>query len=309
MKKTVYIILFVILNIVTKAQIKPIFLDTTKMWVNLERIDTSANFSIPRIPYSMKTTFQKFTTDTIILGKNYKKVLESTDSGNTWQCKKYIREDSIKNVYFINKNNTKEQLLYQFGLKLNDTVSVIDTIQFQNKWTFVISNIDSILLSGKYRKRFTISNTITNLNSYVISSIWIEDLGSLSGLFYPFVFCEMDCKYNNYLLCYFENNNIVYHIPYYTNCYYNTKTAFRIEVLIKNSIYPNPVTTILTIKLENYLNKSTIVILNNLGQKLKEQKFEGIETMIDVTTFKSGLYYFQLIKEGKLLSVGKFIKQ
>ena len=48
---------------------------------------------------------------------------------------------------------------------------------------------------------------------------WIEDIGSLAGLFYP---CGVLAPGSNrILLCYFQNNELMYKNPVYSECYYD----------------------------------------------------------------------------------------
>ena len=175
MKKIYTIGLFIFAGIVLHAQTKPIMVDTGRLWTqinghNILNVDNGTS------DYK-RTTFYKFTTDTSISGKTYKKVQESTDSMKTWICNKYIREDISKKIYFIQKDSTQELLLYQFGLKIFDNVNV--TYPSDSNY---VEEVDSVVLNGKFRKRYQIYNRVTD--SQIDS--WIDGIGSYYGLFYPY---------------------------------------------------------------------------------------------------------------------------
>jgi hypothetical protein len=74
-------------------------------------------------------------------------------------------------------------------------------------------------------------------------------------------------------------------------------------------IYPNPANSILNIRSENYLGKSTIYITDILGKQVTELKSNDLyNTSINIEQLNSGVYFLQ-VKTEKGLIVKKFIKQ
>jgi alpha-tubulin suppressor-like RCC1 family protein len=69
-------------------------------------------------------------------------------------------------------------------------------------------------------------------------------------------------------------------------------------------VYPNPVTTILTIQTKTAID--SVTIYDTLGKKVYEQ--ESAATQIDVSNFAKGLYLLQTTIEG-VVSMNKFVKE
>jgi hypothetical protein len=81
------------------------------------------------------------------------------------------------------------------------------------------------------------------------------------------------------------------------------------EVNESISIYPNPANSVLNIRSENYLGKSTVLITDILGKTIIETKNNDLyNTSINIEQLNSGVYLLQLRSE-KGLIVKKFIKQ
>jgi len=91
----------------------------------------------------------------------------------------------------------------------------------------------------------------------------------------------------------------------------NQKTSgFDPNLMVK--VFPNPSSDIVTFEFEaKYSGKVTLMIYNQLGEKVKDIKSEHLNSgrqQIDLNTRdkKSGLYYYQLVTNGQVYS-GKFI--
>ena len=108
--------------------------------------------------------------DTLIGNYVYKKLLSSGLSGFTFEGHDasgpfsnefyaYIRNDSSRTYTFF---DGQDELLFDFSLQVGDTLPI--TI---NNWspTVVITSIDSVLVAGKYLRRFNIFDEVDYLNS------------------------------------------------------------------------------------------------------------------------------------------------
>ncbi len=73
------------------------------------------------------------------------------------------------------------------------------------------------------------------------------------------------------------------------------------------SVYPNPFENRLTVNSIGYEN-ATFVLQNILGQKMISQTING-KTEIPVSDFDSGVYFYSVISEGKVVSSGKLLKE
>jgi hypothetical protein len=94
--------------------------------------------------------------------------------------------------------------------------------------------------------------------------------------------------------------DIYFHLPYDLSSNMNI-TACKDEFLI----YPNPSTLNLSVEAPQ---KSEIEILNIEGQIVKKIKIEENNTTLDISDFRSGMYFIKLIKEQEI-AIKKFIKE
>ncbi|MCF8247703.1 MAG: T9SS type A sorting domain-containing protein [Saprospiraceae bacterium] len=82
---------------------------------------------------------------------------------------------------------------------------------------------------------------------------------------------------------------------------------------IKLSIYPNPTTDYLNflINAPNPASRATIRIINGEGKLVKEFKTDSFNStfIVPVWDWASGVYWVQVMVEGKLITTEKFIKQ
>ena len=115
--------------------------------------------------------------------KEYCEILQTNDSlSNEWNVVRYLREDEDGKVYFYSKRCEQESLLYDFNLKADTTVFLVD----QNYWEFsdcrlckqdsvmhIMANvtmIDSVSDGYAKRKRLKVGD-----------EYWVEGIGSMSG--------------------------------------------------------------------------------------------------------------------------------
>ncbi len=76
--------------------------------------------------------------------------------------------------------------------------------------------------------------------------------------------------------------------------------------------YPNPSDQYITIayKLLHAKEKSVLTVMDNLGRQVESRNlgevYEG-QQLIDTRKLSNGVYFFQIVQEGKKLSEGKFI--
>lgn len=161
------------------------------------------------------------------------------------------------------------------------------------------------LLNGEKRKQFFLTDSACN-------DQWIDGIGSLYSLIdVGFLGCNIFLQppivnASIALVCFYENDTMIYHVHEYTLCYLVTIGINEIsnkEDLI--TISPNPVTSALSI--EAPLN-STIEILNLQGQIINSLSANAGNTTIDVSAFPTGMYFVE-IKSKSGVGVRKFVKE
>lgn len=209
----------------------------------------------------------------------------------------YLR-DTLKRIYIIDHLNTMEQLLYDFNLAIGDTLPIT-----YNNWdtAVVVTEIDSILVSNFYRKKFKLSGAGINNNLYLT-----EGIGAESGLLEP-MYVHFDCGFS--LFCYSLNDTGYYPAPGPTcnnGVGIRNQENYNSEILI----FPNPSSNFIKI---NFGWKKSIFYSVRIVNSFAQMEFfktypQNSNIQIDVSNFSSGIYFLELILENERV-IKKFVKE
>ncbi len=178
-------------------------------------------------------------TTVFINGKEYYEVYQTNDSiglEDTWNHIGFLYEDiQTKKCYFMNLNSD-EGLLYDFSAGVGDTVNMWNTMHQNIPVDIVVLEKDSVLIGDLYRERLNMQ-----ILPYRITEHWIEGIGSTEGLLFS---GYMLIGVNYSLLCFFENDELVYHNDEHETCYYGLNTGMDngIEIFNDIQVWPNPAT-------------------------------------------------------------------
>ena len=261
--------------------------------------------------------------DTVIVGKTYKQFITSFPQNA------FVREDTTANiVYYFNTGTFTEDTLYNYNLRLGDTI-----ITHMGSFNFIdtVHKVDSILINGVYHKRFDI--LCANCNQYLSSRFYtvVEGIGSISGPVFPsfFTICYSGPEQYVYdLLCFSENSIApTITIPHYFDCFgngatlTNTSTCWPTGVdnlegeINRVNVYPNPVRETLYVE----IFRSALFLTQNDGDRIIISDITGrlvydaisSERKIAVSTnnFASGVYFIELIHKDGTREVKKIIKE
>lgn len=250
--------------------------------------------------------------DTLINGKNYKKIYSLYDSTLTNPNSTYyaaIREEN-KRIYTI-IGSSGEQILYDFNLSLGDTITYYYSILFQTPDTFYrkVTTIDSILLlDGKYRKRYTLDPVI----NYSLSDIVVEGIGSIRwwGLFNPLVNDAYTNGDQYSFECFKQNDTVLYlNNPLCNHCFCQLLTDITsTKEQEKFIIFPNPFSTQTTLKIYKDFKDATLTVYNSFGQQVKQiNNISGQSITLQRDNLPDGLYFINLIQNDKTFITGKLI--
>jgi len=312
MKKTL-LSLFLLLPFIVCAQYFPLVKDGG-IWRQID-----SHFPIMPGDYWLLYKYQyQIKGDTTINGVDYKKLYSMNYDSLLVEDVEFfgsIREDSLKRVYYLDKNtvnsplgnnnDSTEILLYDFSLNIGDTI-YMPAIYSEDSMQ-IVESIDSMLIEGQWRKRINFQQTINSISKRT----WVEGIGNLKGLFFPFLF-----EFENYwiLTCY-EDNSIFWTNPEMTQ---NGISCFGvgIEDNTNNSslsldIYPNPCTNYIEFSFNKLQNQDfTITIFNSLGKIVMEELIYAVQESFKLNTnsFNSGLYYYRISGNAKGVGGGRFIK-
>lgn len=236
--------------------------------------------------------------DTIINSKKYSKLYYYTTPEFNFDsaiCIGGIREED-KKVYYQsisdiksqktpNINTSGEVLLYNFNLKLGDTVRVDNII---TETPLILEQIDTITLANVQRKKYTFLPNHT---------IWIEGIGNTRGL----LFTSGDTPSNgsnSVLKCFHLNNELVYMNNNFEECYPSTKLIKTKESTL--NLYPNPVNIGENIILEanTHNRECKIQLYSSNGLQLKGKTHISEEKItIQTNELSSGIYFIKLINK------------
>jgi len=253
--------------------------------------------------------------DTLINGNVYSKVYYSynynySSTDESLQC--FIREDQkkiyAKYPYSNEIQDTTEFVLYDFNLKLNDTIAVKHVDIFGQSKKFIVDSlkvffIDSAKTNISYRKRYNLGLINEQNQHYSLSDSWTEGIGSNQSLLHNQYFGMGPINY--FLNCFSIKGE---YIRGNKSCetlgienYSFTESS--------GKIYPNPVKDEVLFEWAKP-DYSTLQLYNLMGKKVFEAEINH-KTQIQVNTkqFGQGIFLYRLSDKNGNRQTGKFIVQ
>ena len=243
--------------------------------------------------------------DTLINGVQYKKLLynehyyvqyspwcSSTISNYSYGLLYgYYRNDTTnKKMYLMNYfwtgGSSPDSLLYDFSKLVGDTVN-----SFMGHYR--IDSIKNILLGGNTRREFFV-NYFASLNTSGQTNI-LEGIGSAQGL----VTNPDDWEGSDVLQCFSQN---------LTKLYPDTNGVCQHIVSVsgaqkpKVNIYPNPASDKIYF---DRLNSAKIRLIDVTGRIVMETQLT--ENSIDISECNNGIYFLDVVQEGKIIERKKII--
>lgn len=248
------------------------------------------------------------TGDTLIDGKTYLKVyqslahiqsLDAADSTEIYQNAYFgaVREDvTNKKVYFVRNTTMEEELLYDFNLVEGAAMP------FDDSFT-LLSSDDSISTTLGYTQLYDFENAEEH------QANWAIGIGSLASPFYPSI-----NNVSGYLLCFYQNDELVYSNPDYGfDCtewkeYIGTDIAANISSGNSIEVYPIPSAESITISVSTAnLTNLTYQIYTINGEKITEQKITEQKTNISFPV--KGIYILKIANQFGVIENKKIIIQ
>ncbi len=294
------LLLFIVLAVTTGglfAQTNFRFADSTAQWITLE--ETIA----PGVEHYFTNEFFIGGTH-IIYGNAYQDV--SHAAGTEF----YIRKDTLSKVWLLESSDSIENLIYDFGLSKADTVRIYDHLS--NSYSIVchVDSIDSVNL-GHYRKRMFMSCG-QYLDELYHPDVWVDGIGSLySYLVHPGSDSieEGGLLWLETLLCYYEQNQLVYSNPNYNYCDIDTIVFTGIKEIASSVIQliPNPVTqNFITIQTES---DGVFQLFDITGRMVLQKQLTGKETTVPLNEISKGLYVYTVTSFENKMGSGKLVVQ
>ena len=214
LKYSIILVFVVLIFNNAKAQTYESVIDTTKFWSTL---GVGCNGS-------HNSHYVKLSGDTIIGLETYKKMYQSFDSLLVnWDLLGFVREDTAKKVYGRNLLGD-EGLLYDFDPNIGDTINFYNAISGRI-FDMIVDTIYYDFFANKTRKIVEVYNA--NLSTSLIDTeLWIEGVGSSSGLDEAGYRALGTCGVAWHLACYYENDTILYDNPIFAYCFYYTDDTY-----------------------------------------------------------------------------------
>ena len=254
-------------------------------------------------PPLVSTQYVYFDGDSIVAGNSYKKVFSCIDKlHESINYEGLIREQNQK-TYFIPNSFETEYLIYDFSLEIGMTFEYPLYPGLPETVLLEVKNIDMVEIHGVLKKRLLITHASTDN----IVDTWIENVGSLEGILHPSYGLIHDGA-SMTLLCYYQNNELIYKNPAYSKCYYDKwEDIISVQTIEVSdcSVFPNPIDNILNIScLSNTISR--IEIFDFFGKKVYSDIYKNT---IDMSSFSKGLYTLKVYETNKQVSVFKIIKK
>ncbi|MBW6492379.1 MAG: T9SS type A sorting domain-containing protein [Lentimicrobium sp.] len=260
MKKNILSIVTALISFSGFSQMNyPIPMDSTSEW----RLYVSASSGGSN--YSTSSDYRVFIVGDTTIGEHvysrllssglhsftYQGITQSTPFENEFYA--FIRTDSARTYKFFDGH---DELLYDFSLQAGDTLP-ITIINWSP--TVIIASVDTILIAGKYLKKFNLFDPGGSLNS----SWYVEGIGHENGLDAP-----MNIMFDNgySFECYAEN-----HVPVFPDGSTCDLTVDIVERPVANETiltYPNPSEGIFTVTLNADTEKKLFVKIMGVSGNL-----------------------------------------
>jgi len=254
--------------------------DSTKLWSSLRQF--------PPPDYNLYFSYTWFSGDSVINNIRYKKVFVATDSVMLqYNVVALIREDTTGKVFYKSMGNNSEKLIYDFDVKLGDTVFV-----WNHTVPMFVDLVDDVFIGNKMRKRIHLGLCLSE------GETWIEGIGSDYGIISGNLVGWFDIY--SRLQCYLKNDSLLYHndnptlfsniiIP---GCYYTYDGIDDINASVaKISIVPNPLSSTSTVKILNNSSDNLVEIYSPMGNLVKAMTIPiNGEAKLKKSDFPAGIY-------------------
>lgn len=240
----------------------------------------------------------KMDGDTLIQNHVYKTLLQADDAFNPnwYRVNYFLREDDQKIVYILDATG-QEGILYHFGLEVGQQVVL------WNGFTVTVKSIDSVqVANNQMQRRLNINATYGSQGSECTSSThWIDEVENPI----PSGYCLDHITYS--LPCFIRYDEVYFPI---NNSWCDEFTSATVPVTeIGLSIFPNPVTNILTIQFNDVLYQSRkIQLYNSQGQLVYHDFSDDPIQQIDMSRMASGVFLLNVVSGNENLICRKIVK-
>ncbi|MEZ5016365.1 MAG: T9SS type A sorting domain-containing protein [Flavipsychrobacter sp.] len=301
-----------ILSFIFQAKAQKIdFIDSTNIWYYV----SSYKKTKPQTGYQVNYYYYNYKGDTVINNKSYRKLF----AGETY-LRGLVRFDSSDNKVYVIIDSNIERTLYDYNLKLGDTVSSITEINcpVNNTRQYIkhyVSKIDSVLLNNIYHKRRTFSIVDYNQYSFCFAKEYdvIEGVGCTYDLFFPLSGAVMPTvayisTLKKSLICLKNNGNVPTATGITFICNDTTLTVSELQNAKTTKLYPQPVHSYFTLELPTKINNGNLYLHNCTGQRVFQRSLiNQNKVRVNNISLPSGMYYYNVQDNKQVLYRGKLL--
>ncbi|MBL7113145.1 MAG: T9SS type A sorting domain-containing protein [Bacteroidales bacterium] len=259
---------------------------------------------------TLATEHLRFTSDTVINAFQYKRVERSLEeSPMSWSFYGYIREDNEKRIFYRTSASETEKMLYDLDLGIEDSVVVSGLYDFaQNQFVDMIYHVtamDSFQIGDTFRKQWHLS--IREENNFTEVEQWIDSTGSKSGMLHNWDGMVGGDGFS--LLCFSENDILLYQNPSYTSCYVITSTSPKQDEGFVFCAYPNPASGNFTVELPDNTGSTEIQLFDLTGRLQLTKRIPAGQgkAIVDVSPLNPGIYLLKVTDGEKVIGVEKVV--
>ena len=247
-----------------------------------------SNTSLGTMPGSTYTSYLiKFIDDTTINGRQYRNIMKSKDELHAnWSGNGYIREEAdTRKVFVFNKLNQKDILLYDFSLKTGDSILTGNGATYVKVTDVTNAPFGSTMVIRKQISFFDMSG----------NTRWIEGIGSAWGIleglnsFYT-------TGATSSQVCYYENEQLQYHNPGFSNCFPKGLYSFIDEGLKKQIplvVVSYDKDRVMFTFNEMNTSNSVLQLFNLNGEKVLETRLAGASSFVLLgNNISPGIYIY-----------------
>ncbi len=306
MKKKALFVLFLVLSMhFVKAQTSPMIVDW-KLWSTVDDYSSLIGGGTT----APETYYVKFDQDTMIDMVAYTKILRSDDvDAVDFTCIGFAREDLDNHKVYYRNMEGDEGCVYNFSAEQGDTLTELfnpfHPFLYYEDYDVLVDTVYEIMIDGSPRKVFE----LTGLSDGVVSGVEkvIEGIGSEFGVL------ETGHGYSGVVgwhlrnLCYWENDQLIYHNDEYDYCFYHDESLLADEKGSCFQVYPNPSKD----KIHFQLSHSSVSLIclsiySVRGELLLKETGYFDQYTLDASDFHAGIFIYALTVDGNTFR-GKFV--
>lgn len=256
-------------------------------------------------------------TDTLINGHLYKNIyitthhLPGTEHDSIYTNYLGGMRESNRQVFFISEYlalDTIPRMIYDFNpVDIGDTIfSQILTHDLLQFIPHIVTDLDSVVVDGEYRRRIHLRDENSFYTEY-----WIDGVGSSMGLVYASYWLLTDNSYD--LNCHYQDGDLVFtnDNPSYLFCAFplpeiecETTSSETPEKGPDITLFPNPALDRIYIKSTDLVAKA--IVYTTHGHEVLTC---GPINTLPIESLAGGIYFVRLIDQnGRLISIEKFVK-